>query len=309
MADRLGIAALERHVPTLVTEEAGLCRRILMAGCQPRRTEARALIESGDDAVLALYRGFSRFMLEDLELHPFTQTMSRSKRKKLSCEVAFEMILRNQAYSNLVEMLFPHHLRLSIHAKHNNAGPKFGIQLFDPTSVRVAASLAPDGAVMTAVDLLHIPTPWHNCVVKLGDRVIVTKSKTAKNAVASGTLAGGLVQGRPGEHGGGACFELWDPASATATCSSNDAADNNPTQAEMKKTHAVEVVETEVMMRQVGDGNSDGPSGQVIKRGSLGSWWFIWLRRLTTLWLWSRLSAYAVANNPYHQHKSQGLGA
>ena len=93
MADRLGIAALEHHVPTSVSEEAELCRRILMAGCQPQRAGVRALIESGDAAVLALYRGFSRFMLEDLELHPFTQKMSRSKQKKLSCEVAFEMIL------------------------------------------------------------------------------------------------------------------------------------------------------------------------------------------------------------------------
>ena len=93
MANRLGIPALEHQVSTALTEEAELCRRILMAGCQPQRAGVRALIESGDAAVLALYRGFSRFMLEDLELHPFTQKLSRSKQKKLSCAVAFEMIL------------------------------------------------------------------------------------------------------------------------------------------------------------------------------------------------------------------------
>lgn len=38
------------------------------------------------------------------------------------------MIKRNDAYSNLVELMFPFHLRFSIHA-HNNAGPKFGISL------------------------------------------------------------------------------------------------------------------------------------------------------------------------------------
>lgn len=93
MADRLCIPPLEHHVPTSVTEEAELCRRILMAGCQPQRSGVRSLIESRDAAVLALYRGFSRFMLEDLELHPFMEKMSRSKQKKVSCEVAFEMIL------------------------------------------------------------------------------------------------------------------------------------------------------------------------------------------------------------------------
>lgn len=92
-ADRLGIEALEHHVPTSVTEEAELCRRILMGGCQPQRTGVRARINSGDAAMLALYRGFSRFMLEDLELHPFTRALSRSKQKKLSSQIAFEMIL------------------------------------------------------------------------------------------------------------------------------------------------------------------------------------------------------------------------
>jgi len=114
MADRLRIAALDHHVPTSVTEEAELCRRILMAGCKPPRAEVRALIESRDAAVLALYRGFSRFMLEDLELHPFMQKISRSKQKKISCEVAFEMILVR---------LFPFiHLSYGMYANALNRG-------------------------------------------------------------------------------------------------------------------------------------------------------------------------------------------
>ncbi|KAK4207861.1 spore wall maturation protein DIT1-like protein 2 [Rhypophila decipiens] len=311
--DRLGLAALEHVLPTSMTDEAELCRRILMAGFQPQRTKVRAHIESGDSAVLALYRGFSRFMLEDLELHPFTQKMSRSKQKKLSSEVAFEMILRNQAYSNLVELLFPHHLRLSIHA-HNNAGPKFGIQLFDPASVRVAKTLDPDSATMTTMDLLHIPTPWHNCVVRLGDRVVVTKSKTARDAVASGTLAGGLVQGgsRSGEYGGGgACFELHDPMILVAAC--QNACDAAAARGEAKMPTVVEVVETTettVICHQVDGSNSEGGSsgGQFAKVGS--STWLSWLQRLTSWWVWSRSSAHAMSGNPYHpQHKSQGLGA
>ncbi|KXX81376.1 Spore wall maturation protein DIT1 [Madurella mycetomatis] len=195
VARRLNIANIDHHVDTRVTEEAELCRRILMAGCGPRKSAVRAKIDSKDPAITALYRGFSRFMLEDLEHHPHTQKMSRSQQKKLSTKVAFEMILRNQAYSNLVEMLFPNHVRLSIHA-HNNAGPKFGIQLFDPAKVRAVEALSPDGELMTSLDLLHIPTPWHNCVVQLAgsDTILVTKAKLARKALDAGSMTGGLVK-------------------------------------------------------------------------------------------------------------------
>ncbi|KAI1082062.1 pyoverdine/dityrosine biosynthesis protein [Whalleya microplaca] len=194
LASKLNMPPIIHHVETRVTDEAELCRRILMTGCQPQTSAVRARIDSQDAAIIALYRGFSRFMLEDLELHPFTQGMSRSKQKKLSTKVAFEMIMRNQAYSNLVELLFPNHVRLSIHA-HNNAGPKFGIQLFDPAAVRAVESLAPNGEPMSSRDLLHIPTPWHNCVVEVvGSNVLyVTKAKVARDALAAGGMTGGLV--------------------------------------------------------------------------------------------------------------------
>ncbi|KAI0003453.1 pyoverdine/dityrosine biosynthesis protein [Xylariaceae sp. FL0662B] len=194
LARQLDIPTIDHHVDTRLTGEAELCRRILMAGCQPQTSAVRARISSQDAAILALYRGFSRFMLEDLELHPFTKRMSRSKQKKLSAKVAFEMILRNQAYSNLVELLFPNHVRLSIHA-HNNAGPKFGIQLFDPAAIRAVESLGPNGEPMSSRDLLHIPTPWHNCVVEVvgSDVMYVTKSKVARDALAAGGMTGGLV--------------------------------------------------------------------------------------------------------------------
>ncbi|KAI1803606.1 Pyoverdine/dityrosine biosynthesis protein-domain-containing protein [Daldinia bambusicola] len=190
----LDIPTINHHVQTRITTEAELCRRLLMAGCQSQKSALRARIESQEAGVLALYRGFSRFMLEDLELHPFTQTMSRSKQKKLSSKVAFEMIMRNQAYSNLVELLFPNHIRLSIHA-HNNAGPKFGVQLFDPKLVRAVESLSPHSSSMTSRDLLHIPTPWHNCVAKVaGSEVLyVTKAKVVREAIAAGEMIGKLV--------------------------------------------------------------------------------------------------------------------
>ncbi|KAI0895451.1 Pyoverdine/dityrosine biosynthesis protein-domain-containing protein [Annulohypoxylon nitens] len=193
---QLDIPPIDHHVFTQVTTEAELCRRILMAGCQSQSSVLRARIDSQDSAILALYRGFSRFMLEDLFYHPLIRVMSRSKQKKLSAKVAFEMIMRNQAYSNLVELLFPNHIRLSIHA-HNNAGPKFGIQLFDPKIVRAVETLSPDSLPMTSRDLLHIPTPWHNCVVKLvgTDILCVTKAKVVRDAMAGDRMTGSLVQG------------------------------------------------------------------------------------------------------------------
>jgi pyoverdine/dityrosine biosynthesis protein Dit1 len=137
-AHHLELPEIDHHVGTNVTDEAELCRRILMAGCGPQKSAVRARIDSKDRAITALYRGFSRFMLEDLEHHPHTRDMTRSQQKKLSAKVAFEMILvssrprpshalchgcvcaerrqRNQAYSNLIEMLFPNHVRLSIHS-------------------------------------------------------------------------------------------------------------------------------------------------------------------------------------------------
>ncbi|GKT84868.1 pyoverdine/dityrosine biosynthesis protein [Colletotrichum tofieldiae] len=184
---------IDHHVETKLTVEAELCRQILMAGCQPQESAVRAKIKSQNAAILALYRGFSRFMLEDLELHPFTRKMTRSQRRKLSTKVAFEMIMRNQSYSNLVELLLPNHVRLSIHA-HNNAGPKFGIQLFDPAVVRAVEGLSPDGTPMTSRDLLHIPTPWHNCVAEVegSPYLLVTKASVPREAMTLGAVTGGV---------------------------------------------------------------------------------------------------------------------
>ncbi len=93
LARQLEIPNIDHHIATNVTLEAELCRKILMAGCSPRKSAVRARIDSKDAAITALYRGFSRFMLEDLEHHPHTRGMTQSQRKKLSAKVAFEMIL------------------------------------------------------------------------------------------------------------------------------------------------------------------------------------------------------------------------
>ncbi|KAI0383637.1 Pyoverdine/dityrosine biosynthesis protein-domain-containing protein [Hypomontagnella monticulosa] len=216
---KLNIPCINHHIDTKLTAEAELCRRLLMAGCQSQRPALRARIDSQDAAILALYRGFSRFMLEDLELHPHTRAMSRSKQKKLTAQVAFEMIMRNQAYSNLVEMIFPNHVRLSIHA-HNNAGPKFGIQLFDPSAVRAVESLSEDSRLMTSRDLLHIPTPWHNSVAKVvgSETLFVTKAKVVRQALKTGELTGSLgAQDTRLDACGAVYFTLCSPTPSKST--------------------------------------------------------------------------------------------
>jgi pyoverdine/dityrosine biosynthesis protein Dit1 len=55
-------------------------------------------------------------MLEDLADVPVVKGLSAKQRKKTAALVAQEMMSRNQAYSNLVELLLPNYVRLSIHA-------------------------------------------------------------------------------------------------------------------------------------------------------------------------------------------------
>ncbi|KAL9106116.1 MAG: hypothetical protein Q9227_008816 [Pyrenula ochraceoflavens] len=197
------IPHIDHHIATRMTGEAELSRKILMAGCQPGKAALRARIDSGDPSILALYRGFSRFMLEDLDLNPLTRHLSRSQRRKLSVKVSFEMILRNQAYSNLVEMIFPDHLRLSIHA-HNNAGPKFGIRLFDKNFACSSTGFT-SNAIQSSQDLLHIPTPWHNCVAQVeGDTMAyIIKSQAVKDAFAAKSHSGNWISGNLSSGQGG----------------------------------------------------------------------------------------------------------
>jgi pyoverdine/dityrosine biosynthesis protein Dit1 len=193
--DVLHFSQLQSHISTKRTEEAEFSRQILHQGFKTDEAILRSRIESKDHSTLRLYRGFSRFMLEDLSLNGYTKCLSRSQLRKLSSKVSFEMIKRNEAYSNLVELLFPHHVRLSIHA-HDNSGPKFGIRLFG-SNVRPLETLSFDGAEMRSVDLLHVPTPWHNCLVEVSGHstLIMTKSEVVKTALSSGKFDGGWTQG------------------------------------------------------------------------------------------------------------------
>ncbi|VVT56276.1 uncharacterized protein SAPINGB_P004928 [Magnusiomyces paraingens] len=192
---------LLHYLNSEIKPDAEVCREILMCGCSTDPSILRSMIDANDAAKIALYRGFSRFMFEDLAEQPSTLNMSSKARKKLASKVAFEMIKRNEAYSNLVGLVLPYHLRLSIHA-HNNSGPKFGIRLLSHDKVRTVKSLSLE-ELQSSDDLLHIPTPWHNCVVDLEGKecYYVVKSKVVKDAMATQDYAGEWVEGTYGEGG------------------------------------------------------------------------------------------------------------
>lgn len=83
---------LPHFLGTELDEKSETCREVLMSGCSTDPAALRSLIDNSDPAKLALYRGFSKFMLEDLALHPNFMAHTKKSRKKLSSKVAFEMI-------------------------------------------------------------------------------------------------------------------------------------------------------------------------------------------------------------------------
>lgn len=163
------IPYVNHPVITQINPRNDFCRRILMLFFAPPEVFARDLLANNPQhSLTALYRGFSRFMFEDLAYHPDFHQETTSQRKKAAERVALEMILRNQAYSRLVERVLLFHVRLSIHA-HDTAGPKFPIQLLtcrpvDEEALDFSMTLkTPE----VAKRFLHIPTPWHNTMAEI----------------------------------------------------------------------------------------------------------------------------------------------
>lgn len=182
--------SVPHHVETEIDQESEICRKLLTASCDTDCGQLKNDIDTPNHPRLALYRGFARFMEEDLATHPTILQSSKKKHKKIVSKVAFEMIKRNDAYSNLVELIFPMHLRFSIHA-HNNKGPKFGIKLLSNEECKVVKSL--DECVSPNYDdLLHIPTPWHNTILQYEGQknYFITKSHIIYDAFRNGTHSG-----------------------------------------------------------------------------------------------------------------------
>ncbi|GLX50116.1 paerucumarin biosynthesis protein PvcA [Streptomyces hygroscopicus subsp. hygroscopicus] len=103
------------------------------------RAEFRA-----DDHALALYRGITRFLVEDTADWPGT----RSALQRTCRQRAYGVIQRSRAWGAVIAAHHPRAVRLSIHPQPIGA-PKFGIRLLD----------APD--IWT--------TPWHSTAVHRPD--------------------------------------------------------------------------------------------------------------------------------------------
>ncbi|KAL4977210.1 Pyoverdine/dityrosine biosynthesis protein-domain-containing protein [Aspergillus desertorum] len=208
----LDTTSIPQPIETVRTTSAQKCRLLLDKVGGIDRTHLRGLIDSKHPETLALYQGQSRFMLEDLGAYLAERNVGTKASKRIVCKVAEEMIARNQAYSNLVELLFPHHIRLSIHA-HTNAGPKFGIRLFRHGTVRtaptaqslllVSGSESESEAITNPLYEFQIPTPWHNCLVQVegSNGMLLTRSGIVRDVVRKGLFEGGWCQ-REGDQGG-----------------------------------------------------------------------------------------------------------
>lgn len=198
-------------VKTKLTGEAELCRKLMLGIGGPDRAYIRSLIEQQEPDALGLYRGQTRFMLEDLADISSVKSLSGKQKKKTAALVAEEMMSRNQAYSNLTELLLPNHVRLSIHA-HNNAGPKFAIRLLPANMVRAIDNLE-SRLEPNPVYEFQLPTPWHNCMIKVeGDEFMyLARAQLARKALESSEYDGSWVDGPDGSY-----FSLKRKTAATA---------------------------------------------------------------------------------------------
>ncbi len=91
-------------------------------GITPEQLEKEILF---NDDVNFLYRGMSIFMREELAYKEFSSGNQRQKAAKI---LAREMMLRNEAYSNLIRHEIGDKIRLSMHPSINN-GAKYSFQL------------------------------------------------------------------------------------------------------------------------------------------------------------------------------------
>ncbi|KAH7390676.1 Pyoverdine/dityrosine biosynthesis protein-domain-containing protein [Pyrenochaeta sp. MPI-SDFR-AT-0127] len=187
-------------VKTKLTGEAELCRKLMLGIGGPDRAYIRQLITEQEPDALGLYRGQTRFMLEDLADIPSVKSLSGKQKKKTAALVAEEMMSRNQAYSNLTELLLPNYVRLSIHA-HNNAGPKFAVRLLPANKVRAIDSLE-TRLEPNPVYEFQLPTPWHNSMIKVeGDEFMyLARAQIARKALESPDFSGSWVDGPDGSY-------------------------------------------------------------------------------------------------------------
>lgn len=104
--------------------------------------------------ITVMYQGITRFLHEDfLGLDEFKNS-SRAQIQKLAKSVSYRVIQRSNAWSRLLEQVYPHSLRLSIHPQYR-VSSKIGIHMI-PTN-----------------DCWR--TPWHSVAVKRNGMIYLEK--------------------------------------------------------------------------------------------------------------------------------------
>ncbi|MEV6208060.1 isocyanide synthase family protein [Kitasatospora sp. NPDC051914] len=109
----------------------------------PGLEELRAEVRTDPDT-LALYRGITRFLLDDT----VGFTGSRSALQRACRRRAYGVVQRSRAWGALIEEHHPRAVRLSIHPQRPGA-EKFGLRLLDAADAWT--------------------TPWHSCVLLRAD--------------------------------------------------------------------------------------------------------------------------------------------
>lgn len=122
-------------------------RLMMEHGISEEELERRILT---DPNVNGLYRGMTRFMMEELAVRSYPSNNQLQKAAKI---LTREMMRRNEAYSALVRTSFPDHIRLSMHQSTNN-GVKYSFQLIPSTNA--------------------IHSPWHAALVVKKDQSYAT---------------------------------------------------------------------------------------------------------------------------------------
>jgi len=123
-------------------------------GITDQELEQRVLF---DPDVNALYRGMIRFMELDLAIHPYD---SANQLHKAAKRTARAMMLRNEAYSQLIATEFSDYIRLSMHPGTNTK--KFSFQLIPGANAH------------------H--SPWHGTVVNTGTEYVTMHKRDAEAA-------------------------------------------------------------------------------------------------------------------------------
>ena len=117
-----------------------------------------------------LYNGIHRFLFEDLVvLHP---ELSRTKVRNWSGELAYQVIQRSNAWSNLVAERFPEAVRLSIHPQPLH-------------SRKIGVRLVPSNNIWR--------TPWHSAVLFDGSRFSLVRRADAERMGARLVRSGGFA--------------------------------------------------------------------------------------------------------------------